>query len=90
MEHAGPLLALVTRLREQGVGALRRRVVRIGTELGLADTKGGAGAGGKTGPLVLAALVASANAHLGVVAPAGQPLCKQVEHLMQVVGVRDD
>ena len=72
--HDGPLLALVLRLKEQALGSLRARVGRIAKELELPPKPS------------LSQSIALANAHLGM-AQSG-PLCKQVDRLFEVVGLK--
>ena len=59
------------------MSALRARVRRVASELGLSEKQ----------EQTMAQSVALANAHLGL-APEG-PLCKQVDRLFQVVGLRE-
>lgn len=71
--HDGPLLILVRRLRQVAT-AMRPRLDRLRSELGLPSSASG-----------IAATIALANTHVGV--PQTGPLCRQLEHLEQVVGV---
>lgn len=98
MAHEGPLLALVAKLRDDGVAPLRSRVLRLHAELGLGVEGAGGGMGSapmardaRAQGVTLAKLVAAANAHLGVaVTPeAPPPLCKQVERLVELVGFKE-
>ena len=69
----GPLLQLASRLRQNDLPALERRVRRIQQEMGL------------SAELSLAGVVAAANQQLGISQLA--PMCRQVERLYQVIGL---
>ena len=76
--HEGALLPLVRRLTESALPALKKRIERLQTELGLSE-----------GHASLVEAVRAAGSRLGEAPQEGAPLCKQVERLLRVVGVHD-
>ena len=75
--HEGPLLATVKKLKEEGLTSLRARVKRLQKELELPERP------------TLPQMIGLASTQLGVQQPGALPLCKQLDHLFQVVGIKE-